>query len=54
MRPLAMFAGGVVLMLVAATQVGPMVANLAISVVVLGLTLRTLSPRRVLAFVTKS
>src|SRR3954452_1006513 len=40
--------------LVAATQVGPMVANLAISVVVLGLTLRTLSPRRVLAFVTKS
>src|SRR3954451_11778995 len=40
--------------LAAATQVGPMVATLAISVVVLGLTLRTLSPRRVLAFVTKS
>jgi len=40
--------------LVAATQLGPMIANLAISVVVLGLTLRTISPRRVLAFVTKS
>jgi hypothetical protein len=40
--------------LVAASQVGPLVANLTISVVVLGLTLRTVSPRRVLAFVTKS
>jgi hypothetical protein len=40
--------------LVAATQLGPMIANLTISVVVLGLTLRTVSPRRVLAFVTKS
>src|SRR3954454_24467090 len=40
--------------LVAATQLAPMIANLAISVVVLGLTLRTVSPRRVLAFVTKS
>lgn len=40
--------------LVAASQVGPLVANLTISVVVLGVTLRTASPRRVLAFVTKS
>jgi hypothetical protein len=31
-----------------------MVANLAISVIVLGVTLRTVSPRRVLAFVTRS
>ena len=38
--------------LTAAAQVGPMIANLAISVIVLGLTLRTVSPRRVLAFVT--
>lgn len=40
--------------LLAVTQVGPMVANLAISVIVLGVTLRTVSPRRVLAFVTRS
>jgi hypothetical protein len=40
--------------LLAAAQVGPMVANLAISVVVLGVTLRTVSPKRLLAFVTKS
>lgn len=40
--------------LIAAAQVGPMVVNLTISVMVLGLTLRTASPRRVLAFVTKS
>jgi hypothetical protein len=40
--------------LVAVSQIAPMVANLTISVVVLGLTLRTTSPRRVLAFVTKS
>jgi hypothetical protein len=40
--------------LTAAAQAGPMVANLAISVIVLGVTLRTASPRRVLAFVTKS
>jgi uncharacterized membrane protein len=33
--------------LIGAAQVGPMVANLAISVVVLGITLRTASPRRV-------
>src|SRR4051812_564349 len=39
--------------LVAATQLAPMIANLTISVVLLGLTLRTVSPRRVLAFVTK-
>ncbi|HEX4735500.1 MAG TPA: hypothetical protein VH247_13865 [Thermoleophilaceae bacterium] len=39
--------------LLAVTQVGPMVANLAISVIVLGVTLRTVSPRRVLAFVTR-
>ena len=39
--------------LVAASQVGPLVANLTISVVVLGVTLRTTSLRRVLAFVTK-
>jgi hypothetical protein len=38
--------------LTAAAQAGPMIANLAISVVVLGVTLRTVSPRRVLAFVT--
>jgi Lysylphosphatidylglycerol synthase TM region len=36
--------------LTGAAQVGPMVANLAISVVVLGLTLRTASPRRVLGY----
>jgi hypothetical protein len=36
--------------LTGAAQVGPMVANLAISVVVLGLTLRTASPRRVLRY----
>jgi hypothetical protein len=40
--------------LLAAAQVGPMVGNLAISVVVLGVTLRTVSPKRVLAFVTRS
>jgi hypothetical protein len=40
--------------LIAAAQLGPMVANLAISILVLGFTLRTTSPRRVLAFVTKS
>jgi hypothetical protein len=40
--------------LLAVAQIGPMVANLAISVGVLGVTLRTVSPRRVLAFVTKS
>lgn len=39
--------------LIGATQVGPLIANLAISVCVLGATLRTASPRRVLAFVTK-
>jgi hypothetical protein len=39
---------------VAASQVGPLVANLSISVLVLAVTLRTASPRRVLAFVTKS
>ena len=38
--------------LIAAAQAGPMIANLTISVIVLGLTLRTVSPRRVLAFVT--
>lgn len=40
--------------LLAVTQIGPTVANLAISVVVLAVTLRTVSPRRVLAFVTRS
>jgi hypothetical protein len=40
--------------LIAVSQIAPMVANLTISLVVLGLTLRTTSPRRVLAFVTKS
>jgi hypothetical protein len=40
--------------LIAAAQAGPMIANLAISLIVLGLTLRTVSPRRVLAFVTRS
>ena len=40
--------------LIAVSQISPMVANLTISVVVLGVTLRTVSPRRVLAFVTKS
>jgi hypothetical protein len=40
--------------LIGATQVTTMVANLAISVVVLGITLKTASPRRVLAFVTNS
>jgi hypothetical protein len=40
--------------LIAAAQVGPMVVNLTISIAVLGVTLRTASPRRVLAFVTKS
>lgn len=38
--------------LIAAAQAGPMIANLTISVIVLGFTLRTISPRRVLAFVT--
>lgn len=38
--------------LIGAAQVGPMIANLAISVCVLAATLRTVSPRRVLAFVT--
>jgi hypothetical protein len=38
--------------LLAALQLAPMLSNLAISVVVLGLTLRTVSLRRVLAFVT--
>jgi hypothetical protein len=38
--------------LIGATQVATMVANLAISVLVLGITLKTASPRRVLAFVT--
>jgi hypothetical protein len=38
--------------LTAAAQVGPMIANLTISMLVLALTLRTVSPRRVLAFVT--
>jgi Lysylphosphatidylglycerol synthase TM region len=33
--------------LIGAAQVGPMVANLAISILVLGITLRTASPRRV-------
>lgn len=36
--------------LLGATQIAPMVANLAISVVVLGVTLRTVSPRRVIAY----
>jgi hypothetical protein len=36
--------------LIAATQVGPMVTNLAISVVVLAITLRTVSPKRVVAY----
>jgi hypothetical protein len=40
--------------LIAATQAAPMIANLAISVLTLAITLRTASPRRVLAFVTKS
>ena len=40
--------------LIAAAQAGPMIANLTISVIVLGFTLRTISPRRVLAFVTRS
>jgi hypothetical protein len=40
--------------LVAASQVGPLVANLTISIGVLAVTLRTMSLRRVLAFVTKS
>src|SRR4051794_11057887 len=40
--------------LMGAMQLCPMIANLAISVVVLGATLRTVSPRRVLAFVTNS
>jgi hypothetical protein len=40
--------------LIAAAQAGPMIANLTISVIVLGVTLRTMSPRRVLAFVTRS
>jgi hypothetical protein len=40
--------------LIAAASIGPMAANLTISVVVLGCTLRTASPRRVLAFVTSS
>jgi hypothetical protein len=40
--------------LIAAAQAGPMAANLTISVIALAVTLRTASPRRVLAFVTKS
>jgi hypothetical protein len=40
--------------LIAASQAAPMAANLTISVVALAVTLRTTSPRRVLAFVTKS
>jgi hypothetical protein len=36
--------------LIAASQLAPMIANLAISVVVLGLTLRTASPRKVLDY----
>jgi hypothetical protein len=40
--------------LIAAAQAGPMAANLTVSVIVLAVTLRTTSPRRVLAFVTKS
>lgn len=40
--------------LIGASQVAVMAVNLAISVVVLAITLRTASPRRVLAFVTKS
>src|SRR3954452_11180788 len=36
--------------LIGATQVGPMAANLAISLVVLGVTLRTASPRRVFGY----
>ncbi len=39
--------------LIGATQVSTMVVNLAVSVVVLGLTLRTASPRRVFTFVTE-
>jgi hypothetical protein len=40
--------------LTAAAQAGTMIANLAISILVLAITLRTASPRRVLAFVTNS
>jgi hypothetical protein len=36
--------------LIAATQLAPMIANLAISVTVLGLTLRTASPRKVFGY----
>jgi hypothetical protein len=36
--------------LLGATQIAPMVANLAISVVVLGVTLRTVSPRRMVGY----
>ena len=36
--------------LVGALQVGPIVANLTISVIVLGITLRTVSPRRVASY----
>jgi Lysylphosphatidylglycerol synthase TM region len=36
--------------LIGASQIGPMVANLTISVVVLAITLRTASPRRVLGY----
>ncbi|HEX4718770.1 MAG TPA: lysylphosphatidylglycerol synthase domain-containing protein [Thermoleophilaceae bacterium] len=36
--------------LIGVSQIGPMVANLAISVVVLGITLRTTSPRRVVRY----
>ena len=39
--------------LIGVSQVAPMVANLTISLIVLAATLRTVSPRRVLAFVTK-
>jgi hypothetical protein len=36
--------------LIGVAQIGPLVANLAISIVVLGITLRTASPRRVLGY----
>jgi hypothetical protein len=36
--------------LIGASQIGPMVANLTISIVVLAITLRTASPRRVLSY----
>src|SRR3954453_11849564 len=40
--------------LIAASQLAPMIANLGISIVILAITLKTTSPRRVLAIVTKS